>query len=117
MATRSRALRQRALAPPVEPIYEEVGDLIRAHREANGKTVEDMAASAAVSRQRYTDWEAGRARIPLHRLAHIAEVLGLNLLDVVPLGSAVEAIRYSLTATGADLAAMRRVINGQAAPA
>lgn len=96
------------LAEP-NPIYREIGERIRLERKAQGLTVEALAKTVGMQRGYFTLWEAGKRRIYAHHLAAIAKALGVPVAAFYPDPDA-EPISYTLTATAADVTAMRRVI-------
>lgn len=104
----NRAVRY-SKAPP-DPIYAEIGARIHELRVVRGWTVEKLANMVGVQRGYFTLWEAGVRPIYAHRLIAIARALEVSLADLVP--DDTEPVGYVLTASVAELAAMRRVAAG-----
>jgi transcriptional regulator with XRE-family HTH domain len=108
MTTRARR-RLTAQRQPVETIYQEVGELIRAVRVARGQTVVDVADALGVSRQQLGSWESGRYRIPLHRLDELAALWGTTLAVLTPERASLALMPFLLSARPQDLASLRHL--------
>ncbi len=62
-----------------------VGNTIRAARIARGLTLQSVAASLGLTcRQQIYEWESGRVCPGPKHLAKLAEVLGLDVRDLLP---------------------------------
>jgi transcriptional regulator with XRE-family HTH domain len=78
---------ERSSAPDllkVEPIYIEIGRLIRQERRKAGLTQEQLAAGLEMSRTSVVNIERGRQRVLVHILYDIAEVLDCLPGDLAP---------------------------------
>ncbi len=62
----------------VEPVYEAVGERIRARRLRLNWTQGDLAEDVGVSRAGIANIELGKSRVSLHVLADIADCMGLS---------------------------------------
>jgi transcriptional regulator with XRE-family HTH domain len=108
----TRSVRRRLTPPartPIEDVYAQVGKLIRARRMALGLTIEQMAEACSIHRNRFADWELGLTRVPIHRLRVAAEALKCATADLLPDDDHLP-VPFILTATTADLAALRRLV-------
>jgi transcriptional regulator with XRE-family HTH domain len=102
--------RRRLRASPPDPMYRHVGAAIRAAREVAGLTIEQLAAMLGVSRQAVTAWEAGRVTLGAHRLEQVAQATGCQARSLLPPTDHDAApVTYKLTASAADLVALRRL--------
>lgn len=62
-----------------------IGNTIKAARIARGLTLQNVAASLGLtSRQQIWEWESGRVCPGTKHLAKLAEVLGLEIADLLP---------------------------------
>ena len=62
-----------------------IGHTIKAARRARGLTLQNVAESLGLrSRQQIWEWESGRVCPGTKHLAKLAEVLGLDVLDLLP---------------------------------
>ena len=62
-----------------------IGHTIKAARNARGLTLQNVAESLGLrSRQQIYAWEAGRRNPGPKHLAKLAEVLGLDVRDLLP---------------------------------
>ena len=63
-----------------------VGVGLHVHRERLRRNIsqEELAAATGMTRTSITNLEAGRQRIPLHTLIHIARILSVNYLHLLP---------------------------------
>jgi transcriptional regulator with XRE-family HTH domain len=68
--------------------YTAVGLRVRSHRSTLGLTQDDVAEAAGITRSSIANLEAGRQHVPSHTLARIAEVLHVEVTDLMP-GSTV----------------------------
>jgi len=66
-------------------LYGFVGDLVRQKRTQIGVSQEELAGKIGLARVSVVNIERGRQRPPLHVLWLIAEVLGVELRDLIPL--------------------------------
>ncbi len=77
-------MRQREREKLDADLYVRIGTSVRSERLLKGVTQEDLASAVRVSRTCIVNLEAGRQRVPLHTLIHIARVLGVNYLRFLP---------------------------------
>lgn len=75
--------------PLVEPIYQEIGRLIRARREQVGLTQGQLAAAVEMSRPSVVNIEQGRQRIAVHDLYDLAAALHTSPALLAPYPKAV----------------------------
>lgn len=62
-----------------------IGNTIKAARNARGLTLQNVAESLGLrSRQQIYEWECGRVCPGPKHLAKLAEVLGLEIADLLP---------------------------------
>ena len=61
-----------------------IGPLIKAARLQRGLTLADVGSALGVARQYAQAWEAGRRNPGPKHLAPLAEVLGLDVRDLLP---------------------------------
>ena len=62
-----------------------VGNTIKAARIASGLTLQSVAESLGLrSRQQIYEWESGQVQPGPKHLARLAEVLGLQVTDLLP---------------------------------
>ncbi len=61
-----------------------IGLAIKAARQARGLTLAELGNALGVSRQYVYAWEAGRRNPGPKHLAKLAEVLGLQVTDLLP---------------------------------
>ena len=61
-----------------------IGPTIKAARQALGLTLAELGNALGVTRQYVQAWEAGRRNPGPKHLAKLAEVLGLDVLDLLP---------------------------------
>ncbi len=62
-----------------------IGNTIRAARIARGLTLQNVAESLGLTcRQQIYEWESGRVCPGPKHLAKLAEVLGLEIADLLP---------------------------------
>jgi transcriptional regulator with XRE-family HTH domain len=67
-----------------EPIYREIGGMIRALRRRADKAQEALATELGISRATLANIETGRQRILVHQIYHIARALDVKLTDILP---------------------------------
>lgn len=67
-----------------EPIYKEIGKLIRARRRRADMAQEGLARQLGLSRATLANIETGRQRILVHQLYGIAKALGAAVGDFLP---------------------------------
>jgi transcriptional regulator with XRE-family HTH domain len=68
----------------INRFYGEVGGLVQAARTKRGFSQVELGAKVELTRSSIANLEAGRQRIRLHILALIADVLRVNLSDLLP---------------------------------
>ena len=61
-----------------------IGPAIKAARQARGFTLAEVGGALGVTRQYVQAWEAGRRNPGPKHLAKLAEVLGLDVRDLLP---------------------------------
>ena len=61
-----------------------IGPTIKAARQALGLTLAELGNALGVTRQYVQAWEAGRRNPGTKHLAKLAEVLGLEIADLLP---------------------------------
>ena len=62
-----------------------IGHTIKAARRRRGLTLQNVAASLGLtSRQQVYEWESGQVQPGPKHLAKLAEVLGLEIADLLP---------------------------------
>ena len=61
-----------------------IGPTIKAARQARGLTLDEVGWALGVTRQYVQAWEAGRRNPGPKHLAKLAEVLGLQVTDLLP---------------------------------
>jgi transcriptional regulator with XRE-family HTH domain len=69
-----------------DPIYKDIGAIIRGRRKALKLTQEALSKKLAISRGALANIETGRQNILVHQLYNYASVLGLNVNDLLPVG-------------------------------
>jgi transcriptional regulator with XRE-family HTH domain len=74
----------------IDPIYGDVGGLIKAGRRRAGLTQEALAEGIGLTRTSVNNIEHGRQAIQIHTLYTIAGVLGLDPLALLPMPKAAE---------------------------
>lgn len=67
-----------------EPIYKEIGRIIRTRRRGFDMAQEVLARQLGISRAKLANIETGRQRILVHQLHAIAKVLKVKLDDLIP---------------------------------
>ncbi len=65
-------------------LYEELGRLVRQHRERLGMSQEKLAEAIELSRASVANIETGRQRIPLHHLYRLARALKVEAGALLP---------------------------------
>ena len=65
-------------------LYRTVGSRARRERERRGLTQTALASDLGVSRASVVNIEKGRQRAPLHLLWSMAELLGVEVTDLIP---------------------------------
>ncbi len=68
-----------------DPIYKEIGVIIRGRRKALNLTQEALAKKLGISRGALANIETGRQNILVHQIYKYASVLGLNMIDLLPI--------------------------------
>ncbi|MET8979621.1 helix-turn-helix transcriptional regulator [Streptomyces sp. NPDC004539] len=72
------------LAPPREPLWRDlVGDVLRRERQAQERTLKDVAEAARISMPYLSEVERGRKEASSEVLAAAARALGLTLGDLL----------------------------------
>jgi len=72
------------LAPPREPLWRDlVGDVLRRERQAQERTLKDVAEAARISMPYLSEVERGRKEASSEVLAAAARALGLTLADLL----------------------------------
>ena len=61
-----------------------IGPTIKAARQARGLTLAELGSALGVTRQYVQAWEAGRRNPGPKHLAKLADVLGLDVRDLLP---------------------------------
>ncbi|WP_217222487.1 helix-turn-helix domain-containing protein [Streptomyces anulatus] len=77
-----------AVAPalPREPLWRDlVGEVLRRERQAQGRTLKDVAEAARISMPYLSEVERGLKEASSEVLAAAAQALGLNLADILAL--------------------------------
>ena len=67
-----------------EPIYHQIGGIIRALRRRADKAQDVLAGQLGISRATLANIETGRQRILVHQLYAIAQALDVKLSDLLP---------------------------------
>lgn len=67
-----------------EPIYKQIGKIIRARRRVLDKAQELLAQEVGMSRATLANIETGRQRILVHQIYAFAKALNLKLSDLLP---------------------------------
>jgi len=68
----------------IDGFYADIGRRIRDARIRMGSTQAQIAARASMTRSSLANIEAGRQRIPIHILVSVAEVLGVDVVELFP---------------------------------
>lgn len=73
-------------APAVkpEPIYQQIGRLIRSLRRGADKAQEELAGQLGLSRATLASIETGRQRILIHQLYAVAQALEVKVSELLP---------------------------------
>ncbi|HEY8983014.1 MAG TPA: helix-turn-helix transcriptional regulator, partial [Streptomyces sp.] len=72
------------LAPPREPLWRDlVGDVLRRERQAQQRTLKEVAEAARISMPYLSEVERGRKEASSEILAAAAQALGLTLSDLL----------------------------------
>ena len=61
-----------------------IGSIIKAARIQRGLTLAEVGSALGVARQYVQAWEAGRRNPGPKHLAKLSEVLGLQIIDLLP---------------------------------
>lgn len=67
-----------------EPIYRQIGGVIRGLRRRADKPQEQVARELGISRATLANIETGRQRILVHQLYAIAQALNVKVADLLP---------------------------------
>lgn len=73
------------LTPAVQRIYQDVGKRVAEKRKALGMVQDDVAAALGLSRTSVTNIEIGRQRILLHQLFELADILDMDVAELLGL--------------------------------
>ena len=73
---------KRAVIP--DPVYKQIGTIIKARRKALHLKQENLARTLEISRGALANIETGRQRILVHQLYDIADALDLKPADLLP---------------------------------
>jgi len=65
-------------------LYEELGQLVRLHRERLQMSQEALSKTIKLSRASIANIETGRQRIPLHHLYQLAQALKVEVETLLP---------------------------------
>lgn len=104
-------------------LYEELGRLVRQHRERLGMSQEVLAQAIELSRTSVANIETGRQRIPLHHLYRLARALKVEAGALLPrarrpvAGTMDRPISASLNLNEREEADVARVLGTMAPPA
>ncbi len=71
------------LTPAVQRIYQDVGKRVAARRKELGMVQDDVALQMGLSRTSVTNIEVGRQRILLHQLFELADILDMDVSDLI----------------------------------
>lgn len=69
------------------PIYQQIGAVIRARRKKLKMTQEVLASELGISRGSLANIETGRQNVLVHQLYKFAATLKLNVIDLLPVGA------------------------------
>jgi transcriptional regulator with XRE-family HTH domain len=87
-----------------EPIYQQIGGIIRALRRRADKAQDVLASQLGISRATLANMETGRQRILVHQLYAIAQALNVSLSDLLPPPqNAADAAHWSSLSFEGDL--------------
>jgi transcriptional regulator with XRE-family HTH domain len=67
-----------------EPIYQQIGRLIRSLRRGADKAQEELASRLGISRATLASIETGRQRILIHQLYAVARALDVKVSELLP---------------------------------
>lgn len=74
----------------IDPIYNEIGGLIRVRRRAINVTQEALGQSIGLTRTSINNIEHGRQSLQVHTLFAIASVLGIDSTALLPRPSSID---------------------------
>jgi transcriptional regulator with XRE-family HTH domain len=74
----------------IDPIYGEIGGLIRVRRRAIGVTQESLGQSIGLTRTSINNIEHGRQALQVHTLFAIASVLGIDSTALLPRSNSID---------------------------
>ncbi|MEU4177627.1 helix-turn-helix transcriptional regulator [Streptomyces sp. NPDC026589] len=110
-------------ALPREPLWRDlVGEVLRRERQAQGRTLKDVAEAARISMPYLSEVERGLKEASSEVLAAAAQALGLRLADVLALAGerlvSITAARFRSRSLGSSAADDRRSVRstGPAGP-
>ena len=72
-------------------LYSTIGQQIKSQRSKLGITQQDLAESISMSRTSITNIEAGEQKVPLHTIYQICLYLDLDVFEILPDISEVQA--------------------------
>ncbi|MEW2166800.1 helix-turn-helix transcriptional regulator [Streptomyces sp. NPDC007084] len=103
--------------PPKEPLWRDlVGDVLRRERQAQERTLQDVADAARISMPYLSELERGRKEASSEVLAAAARALGLGLTDLLSLAQR-ELTRHPVRGTVPGTAPGTVSGRGRSAPA
>ncbi|UZI29105.1 helix-turn-helix domain-containing protein [Streptomyces sp. VB1] len=110
-----RPLPAAAPALPREPLWRDlVGEVLRRERQAQGRTLKDVAEAARISMPYLSEVERGLKEASSEVLAAAAQALGLSLADVLALAGerlvSLTAARSRSRSLGSGVAGGRRSV-------
>lgn len=79
--------------PTIQRIYQEIGERIAERRKELGWRQDDLAKQMGWSRASIANLETGRQRILLHHTLELADVLDMNVSDLLGLKNGRYVIR------------------------
>lgn len=68
----------------VEILYQIIGENIKAAREKKKYTQQNLADKSGFKRSSLVHIEKGRNRLPIHKLYTLAEILGIQIYELLP---------------------------------
>ena len=70
---------ERSTPRPIDPDAQRVGRVLRAVRQEQQRTQEEVASKLPIGEGAYAAWEAGRSRFTLPELPSVAAALGVDV--------------------------------------
>jgi len=85
------------MAMGIEPFYIETGKRVQERRNKRGMTQEQLGSrlNPATTRASIANMEAGKQRILVHTLVQLADILGVKILDLLPVNKELPANKSS----------------------